>query len=153
MCIENSIEEKVIEKAYKKLRLDAMVIQQGRLTENRNTKVNKDDLLNMVRYGAELVFSSGAGNITEADIDSIIQKGEKDTKELNDKMQHFTEKAVKFTLDGGISLYDYKEEDNIPVPPGMDLKAIISNNWVDPPPLCRPFLCSHRNESGNTFSE
>ena len=29
-CVENSIEEKVIEKAYKKLRLDALVIQQAR---------------------------------------------------------------------------------------------------------------------------
>ena len=38
-CVENSIEEKVIEKAYKKLRLDALVIQQGRLTENNATKV------------------------------------------------------------------------------------------------------------------
>jgi len=47
----------VIEKAYKKLRLDALVIQQGRLTENTKT-VNKDDLLSMVRYGAEMVFSS-----------------------------------------------------------------------------------------------
>ena len=46
----------VIEKAYKKLRLDAMVIQQGRLTENTKS-VNKDDLLAMVRYGAEMVFS------------------------------------------------------------------------------------------------
>jgi hypothetical protein len=39
-CIENSIEEKVIEKAYKKLRLDALVIQQGRLTENQGSKVS-----------------------------------------------------------------------------------------------------------------
>lgn len=38
-CIENSIEEKVIEKAYKKLRLDALVIQQGRLSDNAATKV------------------------------------------------------------------------------------------------------------------
>lgn len=29
----------VIEKAYKKLRLDALVIQQGRLTENQGSKV------------------------------------------------------------------------------------------------------------------
>lgn len=47
----------MIEKAYKKLRLDAMVIQQGRLTDNPKT-VGKDDLLSMVRYGAEMVFSS-----------------------------------------------------------------------------------------------
>ena len=57
-CVDASIEEKVIEKAYKKLRLDAMVIQQGRLTDNTKT-VNKDDLLSMVRYGAEKVFSGG----------------------------------------------------------------------------------------------
>ena len=65
-CTENSIEEKVIEKAYKKLRLDALVIQQGRLQDNTSAKVNKDDLLSMVRYGAELVFSSEAANITGA---------------------------------------------------------------------------------------
>ncbi|GMH40196.1 hypothetical protein BSKO_08100 [Bryopsis sp. KO-2023] len=132
-CVENSIEEKVIEKAYKKLRLDALVIQQGRLTENSKTKVNKEDLLNMVRYGAELVFSSEAGAITDADIDAIIAKGEKDTKELNEKMQEFTENAMKFTLDGNLSIYDYKEEEEEPVTNNVDLKAIIGNNWVDPP--------------------
>ena len=62
-CIENSIEEKVIEKAYKKLRLDAMVIQQGRLTENAGSKVNKEDLMSMVRYGAELVFQGGGRRV------------------------------------------------------------------------------------------
>lgn len=62
-CVESSIEEKVIEKAYKKLRLDALVIQQGRLTENTKT-VNKDDLLSMVRYGAEKVFSSAVNPFT-----------------------------------------------------------------------------------------
>ncbi len=44
-CIENSIEEKVIEKAYKKLRLDALVIQQGRLTDSSTTKVRQDMML------------------------------------------------------------------------------------------------------------
>ena len=34
-----------------------MRLLQGRLTENTKT-VNKDDLLAMVRYGAEMVFSS-----------------------------------------------------------------------------------------------
>jgi SWI/SNF-related matrix-associated actin-dependent regulator of chromatin subfamily A member 5 len=35
----------VIEKAYKKLRLDALVIQQGRLTENQGSKVSCDKLV------------------------------------------------------------------------------------------------------------
>ena len=59
-CIAHSVEEKVIEKAYKKLRLDALVIQQGRLQTENKAAVNKDDLLSMVRYGAETVFSSEA---------------------------------------------------------------------------------------------
>ena len=68
----------VIEKAYKKLRLDALVIQQGRLTQN-STKVGKDDLLSMVKYGAERVFSSEPTKITDEDVDAIIAKGESDT--------------------------------------------------------------------------
>ena len=58
-CTDNSVEEKVIEKAYKKLGLDALVIQQGRLQQNAKS-VNKDDLANMVRYGAENIFDSTA---------------------------------------------------------------------------------------------
>ena len=53
----------VIEKAYKKLRLDALVIQQGRLTESTKG-VNKDDLLSMVRYGAEMVFNNTVRTVT-----------------------------------------------------------------------------------------
>ena len=133
-CTENSIEEKVIEKAYKKLRLDALVIQQGRLTDNAAAKVNKEDLLSMVRYGAELVFSSEASNITDADIEAIITKGEKDTAALNSKIQEFTEAARQFTLDGGMSLYDYKEEKEDAGDKAADvaaLKQVVAANWVD----------------------
>lgn len=56
-------------------------------------QVGKDDLLSMVRYGAELVFSSEPTNITESDIEAILTKGERDTAALNDKMQQFTEKV------------------------------------------------------------
>jgi SWI/SNF-related matrix-associated actin-dependent regulator of chromatin subfamily A member 5 len=36
MIIQYTIEEKVIERAYKKLALDALVIQQGRLAEQKS---------------------------------------------------------------------------------------------------------------------
>ena len=64
----------------------------------------------MVRYGAELVFKSDAANVTDADVEAIIAKGEKDTKALNDKMAQFTENAMQFTMDGGIA-YEFKDED------------------------------------------
>ncbi|KAG6480740.1 hypothetical protein ZIOFF_057325 [Zingiber officinale] len=62
-CTEFAIEEKVIERAYKKLALDALVIQQGRLAEQKT--VNKDELLQMVRFGAKMVFTSKDSTITD----------------------------------------------------------------------------------------
>lgn len=141
---ENSIEEKVIEKAYKKLRLDALVIQQGRLVENTKS-VNKDDLLNMVRYGAEMVFSSEPSKITTEDIDDIIKKGETSTAELNGKLQNFSENAMKFTMDGGMSVYEFEEKDKEPenVDQVDQLKQLMGANWVDPPKRERKRIISY----------
>ncbi|KAK9861243.1 hypothetical protein WJX84_005000 [Apatococcus fuscideae] len=127
-CVDQSIEEKVIEKAYKKLRLDAMVIQQGRLTDNTKT-VGKDDLLSMVRYGAEKVFSGGT-NVTDEDIDTIIMKGEQSTAALNNKMKDFSDNAMKFQMDGGMSAYEFKDPDE--PEDNTDIKGLMAKNWVDP---------------------
>ncbi|KAL3157174.1 hypothetical protein ABBQ38_001414 [Trebouxia sp. C0009 RCD-2024] len=129
-CTEGSIEEKVIEKALKKLKLDAMIIQQGRLSDNK-ASVNKDDLLSMVRYGAEMVFSGGGGTITDEDIDAIIAKGERETNELNNKLAQFSENAMKFTMDGGLSAYDYKAEEDA-AEADINFKRLAAENWVQP---------------------
>ncbi|KAF3456147.1 hypothetical protein FNV43_RR00797 [Rhamnella rubrinervis] len=127
-CTEYTIEEKVIERAYKKLALDALVIQQGRLAEQKT--VNKDELLQMVRFGAEMVFSSKDSTITDEDIDRIIAKGEEATAELDAKMKKFTEDAIKFKMDDSAELYDFdddKDENK------FDFKKIVSENWIEPP--------------------
>ncbi|KAL2229791.1 UNVERIFIED_CONTAM: ISWI chromatin-remodeling complex ATPase CHR11 [Sesamum indicum] len=127
-CTEYTIEEKVIERAYKKLALDALVIQQGRLAEQKT--VNKDELLQMVRFGAEMVFSSKDSTITDEDIDRIIAKGEEATAELDAKMKKFTEDAIKFKMDETADLYDFdddKDENK------FDFKKIVSENWIEPP--------------------
>ncbi|XP_073526367.1 LOW QUALITY PROTEIN: uncharacterized protein [Phyllobates terribilis] len=126
-CTEYTIEEKVIERAYKKLALDALVIQQGRLAEQK--AVNKDELLQMVRYGAEMVFSSGDSTITDEDIDRIIAKGEEATAELDAKMKKFTEDAIKFKMDDTADIYDFEDiaDEN-----KIDFKKIAADNWVEP---------------------
>ncbi|XP_073104732.1 probable chromatin-remodeling complex ATPase chain isoform X1 [Elaeis guineensis] len=125
-CTEYTIEEKVIERAYKKLALDALVIQQGRLAEQKT--VNKDELLQMVRFGAEMVFSSKDSTITDEDIDRIIAKGEETTAELDAKMKKFTEDAIKFKMDDTADLYDFDDEkdDN-----KTDFKKLVTENWVE----------------------
>merc|ERR1711923_113461 len=50
-CVENTVDEKIIEKAEIKLKLDRMVIQQGKLSEQKNN-LNKDEMLGMIRHGA-----------------------------------------------------------------------------------------------------
>ncbi|ONM32106.1 ISWI chromatin-remodeling complex ATPase CHR11 [Zea mays] len=127
-CTEYTIEEKVIERAYKKLALDALVIQQGRLAEQKT--VNKDDLLQMVRFGAEMVFSSKDSTITDEDIDRIIAKGEETTAELDAKMKKFTEDAIKFKMDDNAELYDFDDEKD---ENKVDFKKLVSDNWIEPP--------------------
>lgn len=123
----------MIERAYKKLALDALVIQQGRLAEQKSKQnvhsyifdknafiqvvsehfasvlhaaVNKDELLQMVRFGAEMVFSSKDSTITDEDIDRIIAKGEEATAELDAKMKKFTEDAIKFKMDDSMECHE-----------------------------------------------
>ena len=133
-CTDGSVEEKVIEKAYKKLALDALVIQQGRLQENKKN-LGKDELLSMVRFGAEKIFDSSSTAVTEEDIDAIMARGEEETKALNSKMQGFTEKAIQFSMGAENSLYEFADEEDKPaaLPEGVDMKTIISSNWIDPP--------------------
>lgn len=73
---ENTVEEKIVERAEIKLRLDKLVIQQGRLADSKSQSLNKDEMLSMIRHGANHVFASKDSEITDEDIDTILQKGE-----------------------------------------------------------------------------
>jgi hypothetical protein len=48
----------------------------GRLVDNKQNQLNKDEMLNMIRYGANQVFASKDSAITDEDIDTILMKGE-----------------------------------------------------------------------------
>lgn len=43
--------------------------------DNKNA-LNKDEMLNMIRHGANQVFASKDSAISDEDIDTILQKGE-----------------------------------------------------------------------------
>ena len=57
LITQNSIEEKILDRAMKKLHLDALVIQQGRLAEKEKT-MGKDEMMSAIRYGADDIFKS-----------------------------------------------------------------------------------------------
>lgn len=105
---EKAIEEKVIERAAQKLRLDQLVIQQGR-SANKNTAIGNtaDDLLGMIQFGAKEVFENKAAS-TDTDIDEILKKGEEKTATLNakysalglDDLQKFTSEHSAYEWNG-----------------------------------------------------
>lgn len=103
---QDTIEEKIIERANIKLRLDAMVIQQGRIATGK--KLTKQDMMEMIRFGADKVFKSTDGTITDEDIDLILARGEQKTTELNNKLQDRLGDLQKFSLSGG-PVGDYKD--------------------------------------------
>ena len=107
---EHTVEEKVVERAQQKLKLDAMVVQQGRLKDK--DKLSRGDLLQAVRFGADKVFKSKDSSITDDDIDLILEAGKRKTQELNEKLQK-AEKGdmLDFKLDGSTSLQTFEGVD------------------------------------------
>jgi SWI/SNF-related matrix-associated actin-dependent regulator of chromatin subfamily A member 5 len=87
LVTDETVEVKVVERAQQKLKLDAMVVQQGRLQE-KEKKLSKDELLDSIRFGADKIFRAAKdAEVTDADIDLILEEGKKRTEEMNEKLQ------------------------------------------------------------------
>lgn len=125
---ENAIEEKVLERAAQKLRLDQLVIQQGRAQQS-NKAASKDDLLGMIQHGAANVFNnkdddSGKPDELSDDIEAILAKGETRTAELNKKYEKLgIDDLQKFSSE---SAYEWNGQ-NFTAP-----KKDIGMTWINP---------------------
>ncbi|KAK0707572.1 SNF2 family N-terminal domain-containing protein [Lasiosphaeris hirsuta] len=130
---DNAIEEKVLERAAQKLRLDQLVIQQGRAQVAAKGAAGKDELLNMIQHGAEKVFqTNGAfgelaekgGELDDDDIDKILSAGENRTKALNARYEKLgLDDLQKFTSE---SAYEWNGEDF------AARKKDIGISWINP---------------------
>ena len=107
---QNTVEEKVVERAEAKLYLDALVIQEGRLADN-NKALSKQELRGMITFGADQVFQAEEGGVTDADIDLILQQGEARTEESQAKLQkNITNNLLNFSLEdnlGDVNIYEF----------------------------------------------
>merc|ERR1719445_1707451 len=130
LVTENTVDEKIVEKAEVKLKLDRMIIQQGKLSEQK-ANLNKDEMVNMIRHGASYVFSAKDGDITDIDIDKLLDEGEKKTQEQQSKLSELGESSLRnFTLDTKEekSLYNFEGEDF-----KEKQREEIGLNWIAPP--------------------
>ena len=130
LITENTVEEKIVERAEVKLRLDKLVIQQGRLVDAKQTALNKDEMLNIIRHGANEVFASKDSAITDEDIDTILQKGETKTQEMAEKLETLGESSLRnFTVDApSESVYQFEGQDY-----REKQKMLGIGHWIEPP--------------------
>ncbi|CAI5757354.1 unnamed protein product [Candida verbasci] len=122
---ENAIEEKVLERATQKLRLDQLVIQGQR---ESGKPANKNELLNMIQFGAADVFKDEK-NESELDIEELLKRSEEKTQELNLKyaklnlnaLQHFSNDESVYEWNG----VDFKKKD-------VNAITNIGHAWINP---------------------
>jgi SWI/SNF-related matrix-associated actin-dependent regulator of chromatin subfamily A member 5 len=133
LITDSTVEERIVERAEMKLHLDHIVIQQGRLTD-AHMKVGKEEMLSMIRHGADAVFAAKDSMYTEEDLDTILEKGEKKTLEMKERMTAMGESQLRnFTMDVQGSIYDFEGEDF-----REKRKEILGlNNWIEPPKRSR----------------
>ncbi|KKA03156.1 hypothetical protein D499_0C00390 [Hanseniaspora uvarum DSM 2768] len=139
LITENAIEEKIIERAKQKLRLDQLVIQQGLKKkpkdEDNALGKNKGELLNMIQFGADEILggedqTADDGNGTKVkkfsaetvDIEELLKKSMQKTEELNKKfdslglqeIQNFNGASDQSTYEwNGVDFQKQKDENNL----------------------------------------
>ncbi|XP_035710091.1 chromatin-remodeling complex ATPase chain Iswi isoform X2 [Folsomia candida] len=97
LITENTVDEKIVERAALKLKLDKLVIQQGRLVDAATQKFRKDEMLSWIRYGANLVFSkeSGSETIPDETIESILKHSKSKEEQFAEKIDTADESNLR----------------------------------------------------------
>ena len=82
---ENTVDERIVERAELKLFLDKKVIQEGRLTSEFFLK--KNEVRNMIQKDANFWLNSTEATVTDDGIDQIIKKSMVKAEELKKKVE------------------------------------------------------------------
>jgi SWI/SNF-related matrix-associated actin-dependent regulator of chromatin subfamily A member 5 len=80
----DSLEERIIERQCLRLKLDSLIIQQGRLAP-RHKPLSKQELQDMLHYGADTIFKTteDESDIKEDELEAILTRGDDRMNQLN----------------------------------------------------------------------
>lgn len=111
----NTIDQRIVERAEIKQRLDRMIIQQGK-TVDKNLETTKGMRRDMIFFGAETIMSSDGteSDVFDIDIDKILAYGQLKTDEENAKYAELGESQLRnLTLEeaSSVSLYQFEGVD------------------------------------------
>jgi SWI/SNF-related matrix-associated actin-dependent regulator of chromatin subfamily A member 5 len=112
LICESTIEEKIIERQAMRLKLDSLVIQQGRVLKGGET-FSKDQMKEMIQYGADAIFRAG-DDFKDEDIDIILERGEKATNQFYETAEKQAKDKSNLLLNmnfNSTDLYKFENED------------------------------------------
>ena len=110
---EGTVEEKIVERAAKKLKLDHLIIQKGKKSENKATAV---EMTTMLQYGADKIFSDKNEKNEEATIEQILEYSINKTETVNNTVLKSIEEKLNvanLSLNTGNKgdIYQFEGED------------------------------------------
>jgi SWI/SNF-related matrix-associated actin-dependent regulator of chromatin subfamily A member 5 len=93
---KNTVEEKIIEKAAKKLLIDKMVIQKGRFNQkSESAEASKEELGKMLKFGVTELFADETSSFND-EIDALLEFSQSRSDQLNDSLKSFDQFVLKF---------------------------------------------------------
>lgn len=101
----------MIERQSLKLKLDNMIIQKGRMAPKQQG-MQKDEMMDMVNYGADAIFQVG-DNLNQQDIETLIMEGERKARALTQKAADISKEKMNM-LDfqmNNMNLYNFEDVD------------------------------------------
>ena len=129
LITQNTMEVKQVEKQTMKLKLDTMIIQKGRV-QNNKTAFGKDDLRDMVNYGADAIFDMGS-DVEDEDIEKVIREGEEKARNLDKQAEEILESKfnmLNFEMNS-CNLYEFEDIDYLQVK-RKEQENIIQKNVI-----------------------
>ena len=129
---ENSVEEKVLERAAQKLRLDQLVIQEGRAQQAAKAQASKNEILTMIQHGASEVLQRQGGSgfmesndLGDDEFEKLLKRGEERTQEINAKYEKLgIDDLQNFSSE---SAYEWNGQEFKARP-----KTEIATTWIEP---------------------
>lgn len=122
LVTENTIDERIVQRAEIKQRLDRMIIHQGRTADKNVDAITKGMKRDMVRFGIEAIMNSKESDIIDVDIEKILADGEVKTAAENAEYDKLGESELRnLTLEEASSVSVYQFE-------GVDFRSKQSNS-------------------------
>lgn len=114
LITENTVDDRIVQRAEIKTRLDRMVIQQGRQIDRETIAEQKGMKRDMIRFGAEHILSSNGSCIIDIDLERILKDGELKAAEEEKALAKLGEKELRnLTLEqaSSVSVYQFEGVD------------------------------------------